>query len=357
MIFLVLASFTSARAEYSGSRYIPVRARGLGNAYLPLATDGPSALYYQPAGISKIKRPHFELLNIQLEPNLDYSSNITLTKPASANIYSLPSYRQYMQESLGSAPGFNGTLIPTISFKGFSVGMLTRASIIGFENQDELNYTTLYQLIPAAGFGISLAQGIVRFGIAVQYVHQAKGTNSYTIEEANNADLGFNEGLKEGSGLSFNLGYALNPPTMFLPQLNVVARNIGGLNHASKAILPVSVNSIGTLETEPMTIDSSISVEPKIGGGAKSNVILQWNDMTNRSTTSIAQRLALGLEIDFSEFFMIRLGLGEGYPNFGFGIHRDTVEVDFAYFNLERGLGFRHTRDGRVGIQIKFRVF
>src|SRR5690606_24664564 len=79
-----------ARGErVPGSRYTSARAAAMGDAFLPLADDAAAALFYNPAGLGKIRGNWFEPLNLQLQANSGYFSNVSLDfyKVLSLNSY------------------------------------------------------------------------------------------------------------------------------------------------------------------------------------------------------------------------------------------------------------------------------
>jgi len=59
-----------------GSRYIAARAVALGEAFIPLADDGPSALFYNPAAIARLHKMTAEPLNISLQANTDFFTSL-----------------------------------------------------------------------------------------------------------------------------------------------------------------------------------------------------------------------------------------------------------------------------------------
>ena len=57
---LALPGWASEANSVPGSRYMSGRAAAMGDAFLPLADDGASAVFYNPSAIARLKDPRFE---------------------------------------------------------------------------------------------------------------------------------------------------------------------------------------------------------------------------------------------------------------------------------------------------------
>lgn len=324
----------------------------MGDAYIPLAEDGAGSLFYNPAGLGRVKEPRLEIVNFQLQANSYYVSGF------GTNFYkipSLPTYsKSYLSKNEGAFPGVSGAFTPTFAVRGFAVGMMLQNRIAAVQRGDSVRYRSKYQLIPTAGTGIRLASGVLRLGYSVQWVNQASGDIS---ANASSANLGYNQGLAQGSALSHNAGFALTLPYAYLPALNVVARNVGGAKYSSYTLFSQAKDPVGLPETEPMSIDAAISFQPKTGAGGGFNSVFELRDATNTSGMPIMGRVALGLEWGFRGSFSIRGGLGSGYPSLGIGLKTTRGELNLSWFSEETGTSFRSERDMRFMMHYQIRAF
>lgn len=339
-----------------GARYTSGRAAALSDAYLPLGEDAPSALFYNPAVVGKIRYPQAEPLNFSFYGNAGYIGQFSILNPTFFNITSLSGYLSTLQANPGQAVGVGGALVPSISGRGFAIGVLAQSQVVAKVNADgTIRYRSLYQLVPAAAVGVRLAGGIVRLGYSVQWVNQASGTLDGV--SASTSPLGYNEGLMQGSAISHNVGFALTLPIRLLPSLNIVARNILNARYKAYTIYPLTPSSTGTPPDEPMTLDASFSVQPKLGAGSMMNLVLEGRDLTNRSGISLMGRLAAGMEFTFRDQFYLRGGWGSGYPSAGLGLRRKGGEFSFSWYSEEIGTAYREERDTRFLLQYQVRVY
>jgi hypothetical protein len=334
-----------------GSRYVSARASALGGAFLPLGDDGASAMFYNPAAVGKIRGIQAEPMNLAITGNGGLVDHLGLN---SYKAYSLSAYQPQLTASPNSFQSAAFQAVPAFYGKGFSLGMLISDDFGAMSDADgNVRYRSRFQFIPAAALGVRLAGGIVRLGYSFQWVHKAEGD----ISVPSGGTLGYNQGLLKGSGMSHMVGAALTLPIRFLPQLNLVGRNLGGTAFTGPMLIPYAQNSGGTPATEPMTFDASFSLQPKIDSGVYANFLVQFKDMTARTGTSILGRLCGGMEISLRDFIMLRAGWGQGYPSAGLGFKMKKGEFGVTWYSEEIGTYYHAQRDLRYMFQYQMRAF
>ena len=335
-----------------GSRYTSARGAAMGDAFLPVGEDGSAGLFYNPAVIGKIRAPQLEPVNLTVHTNGQFVGLISLSNFYQAS--SLSSYAPTLIANPGVNSGFGAQLLPNYYMKGFAFGILMQTNFHAVALADgSIKYRSSYQFVPAIGTGVKLAGGIVRIGYSLQWVNQASGT----VTAPAGSTFGFNQGLAEGSALSHNFGLAMTLPISYLPQLDLVARNVLGADYSMASILPLARNASGTIPTEPMSLDASFSIQPKVGQGNYANLVYEQRDLTNVSGDSLIGRMALGGEFSLRDYFFIRGGLGGGYPTAGFGMKRKGGEFSFTWYSEEIGSGYLGERDIRFMFQYQVRLF
>jgi hypothetical protein len=357
-MFLVSQGWVLGQAEswaredtVPGSRYVSSRGAALGDAVLPLVDDATS-LFYNPAGIARAKQIHFEPIQFQLGVNSFFVN--TLNKD-SIKALSLSSYSPNLVSHPGKFPGYQVAVFPNYVMKGFAFGLLYQRENSATYNSSAgtTRYRSRYQLIPTAGGALSLASGVVKLGYSLQLVNTAVGD----VTTAGSSGLGWNKNLSQGLALSHTVGFALTFPYQYLPAINVVGRNLGRARYTSTTFLKMASPSSGTPGPEKMTFDGSLSMSPRVYGTTTFNMVAEYRDMLGAVVSKQLSRVALGFELNFNNLFFLRWGLGGGYPNAGFGIHRPHGDISFAWYSEETGTGYRSERDIKAMLQYQFRAF
>lgn len=335
-----------------GSRFTSGKGAAMGDAVLPVGEDAAAGLFYNPANLGKIRHTNFEFFNFTGYGNTGYVSMINRDF---YKVQGLKEFQPTLNRHQGSYASSGFSLFPNFQTRYFAFGVLVQDQLGAKEDTDgNVTYRSLYQIIPTVGTGVRLAQGIVRLGYSLQWVNQASGT---VVLPSDDASLGYSRNLKKGGGFSHNIGGALTFPWQYLPQLNIVMRNVGGLKFKSSALMPLAAGEAGTLSEEKMTIDSSLSFQPKAGGGGFYNLVLQLRDISNTSATGIMDRVAVGTEFSYRDVLMFRAGFSNWYPSAGIGLRRKSGELGLTWYSEELGAASRTQRDTRFLLHYQVGVF
>lgn len=353
-LFLVSSlggGFAWAGAEPSipGSRYTAGRAAAMGGAFLPLADDAATGLFYNPAGIGSIRNPRVELMNLQIHANSGYISNFDFLKS-----YKVTGLESYASELTDAFQGGSFALMPSFQIRGLAFGALIENRVAAKKVGSDITYRSLYQVIPALGGGVRLFSGILRLGYSLQYVSKASG--EITVPDST-VPLGYNQQLTQGSALSHTVGVSVTLPFAYLPSINVVGRNVLGTTYSRSSIFPLARNDTGAPGTEEATYDASFSVQPKLGRGAYNNVVFQLSDVTNRTGFSILQRSAIGFEFTVRNAFFLRAGYGHLYPSAGVGFKSKEADFSLTWLSEEVGTPDATVQDTRYMFQYKIKTF
>jgi len=351
LMFLFSLSLEARMDSVPGSRYTAVRAAGLADAFLPLVDDGGEALFYNPALIGHLKRTHLELFNLQILGNSNFLNDLNLS---SYKVVKLESFKSELQENTGKNLGAGISLFPNFFFRGFAAGVFLQSRVIAKHSGDEIEYRSLYEVIPAVGGAIRLARGIVKLGYSLHWVNQAYGQATVSQDSSS---LGYENGIYKGSGMSHNFGFSLTLPYNHLPAFNLVARNIGGVSYTTSSLVPFGENTAGAPPDEESSFDASFSFQSKIGKGGYYNFVLQARDLTNRSNMPWGVRAAFGFEVSFRDNLFFRVGYGSGYPSAGIALRRKKSEFSLSWYSEELGTAIDRNRNINILLQYQLRVF
>ncbi len=352
LIFLGKIKTVEARWDLiPGSRYTSGRAAGMGEAYLPLGDDAGSGLFYNPANLGRIRKSVIEPINLSISGNGDFLSTASLDF---YKVSDLGAYQSVLEQNVGKMPGAGMALLPSITFPGFAFGILLQGDVAAQMNSDRsVTYRSLYQVIPALGWGHRFFDGVIRVGYSVQWVNQAIGNPTVT----DLSYLSYNRNLSQGSALSHNLGIAIAAPYKFSPAINFVARNIMNTRFIGYTPMSFIGDSSGIPSEEPMTFDGSFSVGPRLGLGVGMNLVIEQRDILNKMGVDLMGHLAGGLEFSFRDKVFLRGGWRGGYPSFGFGMKRQGAEMSLAWFTEEIGGHYLASGESRLMLQYQFRTY
>ncbi|HUP56220.1 MAG TPA: hypothetical protein VM598_02130 [Bdellovibrionota bacterium] len=323
----------------------------MGDAVLPLADDTSAALFSNPAGLGRPKSTQAQPMNLSFYGNSNYFGTLD------SRVYkvtSLSSYAQTLIDHPGQPYGVGAAFLPSFGVEGFAAGLLVQSQLLATGDlSGNIRNRSSYEIIPTAGFGFRTAGGILRMGYSFQWVNRAAGD----VLLPAGADLGYNQGLSQGSAMSHNAGMQITLPYAYLPSAAIVARNIFGAHYSSWTLLNLSNASPGTPPDEPMSLDAALSLSPRISGSSTMNWVFELKDFTNISGVSLIGRVAVGLEVGLANAFYLRGGWGSGYPSFGFGIRRKQSEIGFSYMSEEIGQRYHHERDVKYLVHFLVRAF
>ena len=332
-----------------GSRYTSARAAAMGEAYLPIADDGMAALFYNPAQIAGLRKASFEPFNAQGQFGHGFFETAGLN---ALGVLDLNSYKTTLAANPQKLGGIGYALAPSFSMPWFSVGLLYEAQLRGYVTGGNIRVRSNYQLIPAIGVGIPLARGIVRLGYSLQWVMKATGDQTLALAAA----TAWNSGLNQGTGFSHTLGFALTLPVQTNPALNLVVRNFLGTSYTTGTLLPLAVNPAGAPATEPMTMDVSFSIHPKLGKGSVLHLVAQMRDLLNVTQAPFMYRFVGGGEWGIRDSFFIRAGFRSYWASGGFGVRRPKGEIAFTYYSEDMGNGAVTDRDLKWLVHFQLRI-
>jgi hypothetical protein len=192
-------------------------------------------------------------------------------------------------------------------------------------------------------------------------VNKAAGDVSVPLASATS----WRAGLAQGSGFSSNIGVSVRLPWATLPSFHFVIYNFISTPYIGFTLNPYATSSSGVPATDPMTMDFSFSLSPKLGKGFTWNTALLWRDILAASQASIVRRITWGNEIDYRQKFFVRMGLQVQpapqvlftyiWPSFGIGFRTKYSEAGISWFCEDIGTAALSEYDQRFMLQYQLR--
>jgi len=333
-----------------GSRYTSVKAAGMGDQFFGCATEGGAALFYNPAILSNFARTvSVEPMNVLFYGNDHFFSLNGLGIQKSLRL-------DTQIATLTSNPGFytssGWAYLMGLNFRGFALGALLKADTGAQAYSDNLlYYSAKLQLIPAIGAGFSLIKDTLRFGYSLQWVNQGSGRNEIP---ANALTQAFNENLMQGSAFSHTVGLEYSTHWRIIPQVDVVVRNLLGVEFSPHSLIQFTDNPPGVPASEPMMIETTFSGRYKISQTATWGYSIEISDALGASGIPVFGRLGAGLELAFAKDYAFRGGWQLGYPTFGLELNSGTHAFSISIFSKDAGNHYHELEDRRIAIQYQF---
>lgn len=322
--------------------YRGVRPLGMGGAFTAVADDA-NAIFYNPAGLDKIRQAGVGLVNPLVEVNKNGVDFYRDAKDADLN--DTAEVTRLLQDHMGDYLHARAALYPNFAMRRFAVGVLGQATANAQPNNSaypEVDVEALASVSGHAGLGFGFFEGVLKVGGAAKYVRAERLQQIYTAAEI--AAEGFEDrvqdDLKQGSGWGLDAGAMVEFPVALKPTLAVTVQNLGDVELGDAGTLPQQIN-VG------VSISHSFSWITLIGAA-------DWVDVTTDvgSDDDPYKRLHLGVEAQLWQRLAVRCGLSQGYGAFGVGLDLWMLKFDYATYAEELGSAAGNRADRRHSLQV-----
>jgi len=332
---LLLAGATTAQAAELPHFFKGVRPLGMGGAFTAVADD-ENALFYNPAGLSRVENWGMGLVNPLVESseqNYDFFKETEDTDFDSA-----AQVTQLLRNNLGETMHVRVALFPHVVMPNFAIGALAQvkaslearnpafpemaidATATGSGHVGYGHGFDKFQFAPIPALG-----GTLRLGLGAKYVTAAKYVEIY--DAADITDPNFEDRVEDdkldGSGFGIDLGAMYTFDAPFKPTLGLSVLNVSDIDLGDAGELPQQINLGASL-----THDFGIV---RVTGAA------DYLDITEELDTEgdTYKRLHFGVEARFSRILSLRAGLSQGYGTFGVGADFKLLKIEYANYAEE----------------------
>ena len=341
---------TAAADAVNNEWHSTARALGMGNTGIATAEDPATAMFYNPAALSKNKRVIFEFFAPQYEFSL---SNFAFDVSDQSKMLSLPKSQELMDTKRGKTTGLGFSLYPSFNARNFAAGMLLRGqghSVV--EGDGTLRYESKYYIIPTVGFAIGLMSGLFKIGVAGRAIIATENRNvtASTTEEI--AAAGYRQDPEQGFGFGVDGGFIFTLPWDWLPTFAGVARNVGGAKLTGAAPVSLAADTKRAHSGYDMTFDAAFSLAPKLGKRTVMKIAFDYRDVTDENNVDLLRRINMGIEIGIARRIFFRGGVSRGYWTAGFGFSGSKASLDLSAYGEElHPTDLRAIEDRRIAIR------
>ena len=341
LVFFIL--FSSLKATAFQEMYTSVRALGMGNAYTAIV-DNSDAMFYNPAGLSRVEGINWRLLDPQIGLN-----GLEAFEKAQNFSDDGTDLAQFLNDLYGTKIWSHAGLNSLITLPGIGLGVFGAADVdLNLSNPafPNLNLNYVYDYGLTLGFSVPVVPNFLYFGMVGRRTTRTGARLPLGVSTIGELDIeNIESNLKNtGSAFALDLGVNLTLPGLFSPTLSFVWQDVG--------VTKFSFD--GGQQAPPSERDEMI-----IGFGMSIDLPLLTitpaidYKYANIEGEQFAKKLHLGIEFDLP-LIDLRAGLNQGYWTLGASFNLFLMQIDAASYGVELGEYPGQLEDRRYIVQITF---
>ncbi len=355
LITLSLLISTAAFATGYDMMYRGSRPMGMGGAFTAVSDD-ENALFYNPAGLNRIKPGEGKIVVLNPQVVLNTSAMNVVSKIKDKMTENpIDALTPYIGQNM------HVTFMPSMPFfvrHNFAVALLLPT----LKNDTQLRRNVAVQAIENVvmdsglmfGFAHGFLQDRLSVGANIKFLVRGAGHVTFdAVQLYTKQNVAFKDIGGYGFGVDGDIGaiYTFNKVAFFVPSVGLTINNIG----ATK--FPTHFGS------DRNVINESFRLKRSVGLGSKFEMPSGWHfskwiiafDINNIGQSgTMFKKVHLGTEAWLFDFFGLRGGVNQGYFTFGLSLNVPVVQIDFFTYGEELGESAGSRSDRRVGVQLSF---
>ena len=365
LFVLIFSIFLANRPSASFGRDVAWTAYGLrplamGNAFVSVADDF-NALYYNPAGLARLKDWSGELIN----PSFEFSKNLpsaihdatTLTNNSSD---SAKSVMDLLEKQTGQNYHVAVGWTPHLIFKNFGFGLSLQ--IVG--DMEFHRYPSVdLDFGPRIIVPISIAHNFLEDRLSVGFTVKGRATGGVNHEfsiqdiqafQSNKSSDSTNltDFVEGGTAVGADAGLLFTPIKYMEPTLGISVTDIGGTPY--KVVNVSGKAKIGAPPPVPSSINAGVSCKP---WSTEHAYLLTAVDMHSiNQPFSFSKKLNAGLELGLGSIFKVETGLHQGYLSGGMQFDVGLLSLRLVSYAEELGTVAGTTESRRYALQLKLLI-
>lgn len=342
MALFVFGSGNDIMAKEYPTLYRGVRPLGMGGAFTAVADD-ENALFYNPAGLSKISTFSIAVINPLIEASENgYALYQDIT---TEDLDDTGEAADLLRKYVGEHEHFRVALTPYAGFNVAKVGVMVSGLAQGTFDAEirnpawpeaHLDIVADYGLL--AGGGIELPITGLSVGVALKYINRQSLSEVYTATDiaASDFEQMIEDDLESGAGVSADIGamYKLSFIPIVDTQVALAVQNIPDMGMGDALDIKSQVNF-------GLAVEKSLKIFSIIGA-------IDYLDIGSNvgEDDDIPKRLHFGVEAKLPTILSVRLGLNQGYLTAGVTVDIWLLRLDLATYGEEVG-AYAGQRDDR----------
>lgn len=365
------AAAGSARADELRWTHFGLRPLSMGNAFVAVADDY-NALFYNPAGLARLKEWSGELLN----PAFEVSSNTVdgyndLSSFLSSGSGSTTDALELLKQYTGKTQHAGLSWTPHLIFPGFGFGIGTDLDVSIVAHREiaadvSFGPTVIMPVAFAMNFleerlsvGASV-KAVVKGGIDHEFsINDIKAFTSTATQNQENADPNakkaeLSDYVQGGMGFGSDIGLLFTPVKTMAPTLGISITDLGSTPFTK---LNVTGQALGTPKTRLPSVNTGVSIKPFESGNMY--VRTSVDAAAINQPEHYSKKFNFGAEWGYGSIIKIDTGLHQGELSGGFSFDVFLLSLRFATYTEQLGEVAGeddNLRDRRYAFQLKLLI-
>lgn len=353
--FLAIHAQTGLSKDYENWTHFGLRPLGMGNAYVAVADDY-NALFYNPAGLARIKEWDGEFLN----PWTDMSTNLgTLMKDAQDKLKSgeVSDSLDLIEANTGKSYHVGLGLTPHLIFKnfGFGMGIEMGASMV-FHKNIAADFDAGLRFVMPFSFAMNFLDDKLSLGASVKFRARAGVDRQFTMEDiesfqtkgSDTNDKKIDDYVLAGFGQGADVGLLFTPTKTMEPTIGVSVTDLGATSYETKDI---GGEALGNPPPQLASVNVGFSLKPVQKD--KLYVLTSMDMHSINQPYSFSKKWNLGTEVGYGSIIKVQAGLYQGYLTAGFQFDVGLINLRAITYAEELGAQAGFKEDRRYALQIK----
>jgi hypothetical protein len=336
--------------EFRWTHYGP-RPLAMGNAFVSVADDY-NALFYNPAGLARLKDWNGEFLNLSAEISANTVSFISdASELASGSAGDLGAVLDLMRDQSGKNHHFALQMTPHLIFPGFGLGLaLNLDTSMAFHSDISVDVKAGPSLIMPVSYARNFLGDRLSVGATVKVVAQGGIDREFSIQDIeaftqedtaaetdpSTADASEKKQLDDyvigGYGLGVDMGMLFTPTEEMRPTIGLSVTDVGGTPYEEAN---VQGEALGTPATRLPSVNTGFSFRPIENAG--SYLLVAVDAHAVNQPIHYSKKFNLGTEYGFGEIIKLQGGLYQGGLTAGFQFDVKLLKVRFATYQEQLG--------------------
>lgn len=368
---LLVGCANIAQADELKWTHFGIRPLAMGNAFVAVADDY-NALFYNPAGLARLKEWNGEFLNPAIEMSDSTMKAVSdVSELLSGAAGDTDSVLDFLDKNTGTTHHFSFGLTPHLIFKNFGFGVgFEVASTMAVHREIATDLEFGPRVIMPFSFAMNFLQDRLSLGYSLKFVAKggvdrefsiqdisafSKSSKSSTEKSAPEDDGPKLEDYFEGgTGVGSDFGLLFTPIKTMSPTLGLSITDIGGTPYKK---FNIGGEALGAPKTRLPSVNTGISLIP----WETQNMYLRTSMDAHAINQPIhySKKFNLGVEWGYGQIVKVQGGLHQGELSGGFEFDVFLFNCRFVTYTEQLGTyAGQHDqlRDRRYALQLKLLI-